>query len=126
MSYAAKWLETSVEYQKTTVICPAEVETELGERIARVALQAFRAVGGRGYGRVDIRLDEFNEPFVLEVNCNPCLDEGIGLARSAEKVNLSYPQLLQLIVRAALEPMPYDPEIPMLPARRPVAVASGQ
>ncbi len=114
MSYAAKWLENSTEYQNTGVICPALVEPELAARIREVALQAFRAVGGRGYGRVDIRLDEFNVPCVLEVNCNPCLDEGMGLARSAEMAAISFPQLLQLILRAALEPQPFDLAVPML------------
>ena len=114
MSYAAKWLENSIEYQNTGVICPAIVESDLATRISDVALQAFRAVGGRGYGRVDIRLDEFNVPCVLEVNCNPCLDEGMGLARSAEMADISFPQLLQLILRAALEPQPFDLAIPML------------
>jgi D-alanine-D-alanine ligase len=115
MSYAAKWIETSTEYQKTKVICPAEVEPELAQRISQVAFQAFRAVGGRGYGRVDMRLDELGDPYVLEVNCNPCIDEGMGLARSAEKASISYPQLLQLIVRAALERQPYDMDVPMFP-----------
>jgi D-alanine-D-alanine ligase len=115
MSYAAKWVETSTEYQKTRVICPADVEPELARRISNVALQAFRAVGGRGYGRVDMRLDEEGNPFVLEVNCNPCIDEGMGLARSAEKAGLSYPKLLQWIVRAALERERYDLDVPMFP-----------
>jgi D-alanine-D-alanine ligase len=116
MSYAAKWVETSTEYQKTRVICPADVDPEQARDIGQVALRAFRAVGARGYGRVDMRLDEFGSPRVLEVNCNPCLDEGMGLARSAEKADIPYPQLLQLILRAALEPLPYDLDIPMLPA----------
>ncbi|MFO0965368.1 MAG: ATP-grasp domain-containing protein [Gemmataceae bacterium] len=115
MSYAAKWVETSVEYQNTSVICPADVEPELAERIQQVTLAAFRAVGGRGYGRVDIRLDEQNQPCVLEVNCNPCLDEGMALARSAERAGISYPRLLHLILMFALEPQPFDPQVPMMP-----------
>ena len=79
------------------------------------ALRAFRAVGGRGYGRVDMRLDEADRPCVLEVNCNPCLDQGIGLARSAECAGISYAQLLQMIIRAALERTPYDLDLPMFP-----------
>lgn len=125
MSYAAKWLDNTPEYQFTDVICPAIVEPELGERIGSVAMQAFRAVGGRGYGRVDIRLDELDVPCVLEVNCNPCLDEGMGLARSAESAGISYPQLLQLIIRAALEPQPFEMSIPMMTAMpRPARAAA--
>jgi D-alanine-D-alanine ligase len=125
MSYAAKWIETSEEYQNTTVTCPADVEPDLAERIGDVALQAFRAVGGRGYGRVDMRLDEADQPYVLEVNCNPCLDEGMGIARAADQAGIAFPQLLQLIVRAALEPQPHDQDVPMLPRKSPVAVPAG-
>jgi len=114
MSYDAKWVETSVEYQKTSVICPAQVEPGLARLIGETAIRAFRAVGGWGYGRVDVRLDEQGTPRVLDVNCNPCLDEGIGLARSAEKAGIPFPQLLQLIVKAALERQPYDADVPML------------
>jgi D-alanine-D-alanine ligase len=125
MSYAAKWIETSPEYQNTRVKCPADVEPDLAERIGQIALLAFRAVGGRGYGRVDMRLDEANQPYVLEVNCNPCLDEGMGIARAAEKAGIPFPQMLQLIIRAALEPQPYDQDVPMLPKReRDVAPAA--
>jgi D-alanine-D-alanine ligase len=113
MSYAAKWLETAVEYQKISITCPALVGSALESEIGQVALQAFRAVDGWGYGRVDIRLDEAGSPCVLDVNCNPCLDEGMSLARSAEKAGISYPQLLQLVVQAALEHPPFRVEEPI-------------
>jgi D-alanine-D-alanine ligase len=126
MSYAAKWLENTTEYQNTSIVCPADVDEALGREIETVAVQAFRAVGGRGYGRVDMRLDEFDRPYVLEVNCNPCLDADMGLARSASKAGITYPQLLQMIVRAALEPIPYDADVPMFPAPRPAVAAAGR
>ncbi len=113
MSYAAKWIETSVEYKKTSVICPAPVESELARQISDIALRAFRAVRAWGYGRVDIRLDEAGIPRVLEVNCNASLEEGVALARSAEKAGISYRQLLQMIIAAALEGPPYDVSVPM-------------
>jgi len=113
MSYAAKWVETSVEYKRTEVICPARVDTELTALINKTAVKAFRAVGGWGYGRVDIRLDENGEPVILEVNCNPCLDSGMGLARSAEQAGITYPQLLQGIIKAAFEGPPYDMHLPI-------------
>jgi D-alanine-D-alanine ligase len=114
MSYAAKWMEDSIEYQKTSVTCPAHVEPYLAREISSISLRAFRAVGGWGYGRVDIRLDENGQPRVLEVNCNPSLDESVALARSAEKAGIDYPHLLQQIVKIALEGPSFDVGIPML------------
>ncbi len=108
MSYAAKWMETSVEYQNTSVICPAAVTPELAREISAISLKAFRAVGGWGYGRVDIRLDDTGRPCVLEVNCNPSLEEGVALARSAAKTGLDYPHLLQQIVKIAMEGPSFD------------------
>ena len=114
MSYAAKWIETSVEYKRTSVICPAAVEPELARQVGDIAMRAFRAVRAWGYGRVDIRLDETGLPRVLEVNCNASLEEGVALARSAEKAGISYAQLLQMILDAALEGPPYDVSVSML------------
>lgn len=113
MSYAAKWLETSVEYKKTSIICPAIVEPGLARQLNDIAMRAFRAVGTWGYGRVDIRLDETSQPRVLEVNCNASLEEGIGLARSAEKAGISYRQLIQMVIDAAMEGPPFDVSVPM-------------
>lgn len=114
MSYAAKWLSSSVEFKKTSVVCPAVVEPMLHRRIEQLAVQSFRAVGGWGYGRVDIRLDENQEPYVLEVNCNPCLEEDVALARSARAADISYPLLLRAILDAAMERPPFDVDVPML------------
>ena len=113
MSYAAKWMENTVEYKNTRVVCPAEVEPELARRISMTALRAFRAVGGWGYGRVDIRLDETDVPRVLEVNCNPSLDEDVALARAATRAGINYPRLLQMILQSALEEQPFDASLPM-------------
>ena len=119
MSYAAKWMENSVEYKRTSVICPAEVSPALARKLTNLTVTAFRALGGWGYGRVDIRLDEYDEPHVLEVNCNPCLEEDVALARSAKAAGISYPQLLQMIIDAAFEKPPFDTDVPMLVPPRP-------
>jgi D-alanine-D-alanine ligase len=126
LSYAAKWVETSVEYKRTTVICPARVDAELATLLNRTAVKAFRAVGGWGYGRVDMRLDENGEPVILEVNCNPCLDSGMGLARSAERAGIAYPELLQGIVKAAFEGPPYDMNLPIFSSARSAGLARGR
>jgi D-alanine-D-alanine ligase len=115
MSYAAKWVENTVEYRRTSVICPAVVEPRLARTVSRTALRAFRAVGGWGYGRVDIRLDEAGAPRVLDVNCNCSLEEDVALARSAERAGIPYPRLLQMILDAAWKGVPAEPGL-ALPA----------
>jgi D-alanine-D-alanine ligase len=119
MSYAAKWLAGSIEYRRTSVICPAPVSASLARALTRLTVDAFRAVGGWGYGRVDIRLDENGKPYVLEVNCNPCLEEDMALARSAREAGIRYPRLLAGILDAALEKPPFDTDVPMLLPPRP-------
>ncbi len=126
MSYAAKWEVDSVEYQKTSVICPARTTPELAALVSDAAIRAFRAVGGWGYGRVDIRLDDDGVPRVLEVNCNPLLDRGVGIARSAARAGHPYPRLLQMIIQASFEGPPFDVSLPLAPARGAVARAAGQ
>jgi hypothetical protein len=47
------------------------------------------------------------------VNCNPLLEDGVGLARSARAEGLGFPQLLHLIVKAAFEGPPFDMNLPI-------------
>lgn len=114
MSYAAKWMENTPEFKNTSVVCPAVVDADLARKISNISIRAFRAVGGWGYGRVDIRLDELGEPRVLEVNCNASLEEDVALARSAKAAGISYPRLLQMIINAAIERPPFDVDVPMI------------
>jgi D-alanine-D-alanine ligase len=121
MSYAAKWIETTVEFKRTSAVCPAAVTASQARQISTTALRAFRAVGGWGYGRVDIRMDARGTPCVLDVNCNPSLEEDVALARSARVAGIDYPRLLQMIIQAALEPVPYDVNVPMMGGPPPAA-----
>jgi D-alanine-D-alanine ligase len=113
MSYAAKWLDDTVEYKKTSVVCPAVVEPQLARKISSIALRAFRAVGAWAYARVDMRLDESGQPRVLEINCNPSIDKGVALARSAKAAGIEYPQLLDTLVKIALEGPAFDLGVPI-------------
>lgn len=75
---------------------------ELKARIERAALLAFRALKVRDYARVDLRIsDKTQEPFVLEVNPNPYLENQSELAMGARERGLSYTQLIGRIVDSA-------------------------
>jgi D-alanine-D-alanine ligase len=72
---------------------PARVANE----VRRVALEAWRLVGGHGYGRVDMRLDANGQPWILEVNANPDIAPDAGLARMARVSGIDYAALIRRI-----------------------------
>ena len=113
MSYAAKYIETAEEYKKTSVICPAIVEPELAREIISTALRAFRAVGGWGYGRVDIRLEATAGRACWKSTATPVSTTARAGPPGRPRRHLLSPPL-QMIVKAALEGMPYDADIPMM------------
>jgi D-alanine-D-alanine ligase len=67
-----------------------------------MALAAWRAVGGTGYGRVDMRIDEEMRPWILEVNANPDFAPDAGLARMARTAGIDYAALVRLVCDQAL------------------------
>lgn len=98
VSFAAKWEESSFEYQHTPVICPAIVSDDLAARIQDTALRAWEIVGGRcGYGRVDMRVRD-GQVYVLEVNPNPSIAPDAGFARAARAAGIQYPQMILRIL----------------------------
>lgn len=103
VSYQAKWDPQHESYHKTIPICPAKIPKKLEVRIKETALKAFKIMGARDYSRVDIRVRNNEEIFVLEVNPNPDLTEGAGFMRSAHASGLSYGMALKKIVMLAYE-----------------------
>ncbi|HEU5304012.1 MAG TPA: ATP-grasp domain-containing protein [Gemmatimonadales bacterium] len=103
VSYAAKWIPGSPEDEGTVPVCPAELEPELARRIGQIARTAWEHLSeGAGYGRVDMRLTEDGQPYVLEVNPSPDLSSNAGLARMARAFAWSYDDLVMQIVDEAL------------------------
>lgn len=100
LTYAAKWDETSDEYRGSPSVT-AELDEGLRVRVEDVARRAFRALGLRGYGRVDLRIDAKRTPYVIDVNPNPALAPDAGFARAAERAGISYAELVATIVTEA-------------------------
>lgn len=84
-------------------LCPAPVSEDLASQLRRTALDAFRALGCRDVGRVDIRLGRDGSPQVLEVNPLPGLTPAFSdLPRVALAAGIRYEELVNLILEAAL------------------------
>jgi len=83
-------------------MCPADLPEALSDKIKEVALDAWRLVGGTGYGRVDMRLDQDGQPWILEVNANPDIANDAGLARMAAAAGLDYGALIRAVCDDAM------------------------
>lgn len=102
VSYQAKWDALHESYHKTIPICPAQLPEEVTVKAAEAALGVFKLMGLRDYTRVDMRLREDNEIFILEANPNPDLSEGVGFMRSAAAAGIPYGEMLSKIIQLAL------------------------
>lgn len=101
VSYQAKWDPKHEAYHKTIPVCPANLSKKIETKAKEIALEAFKVMGCRDYARIDMRLSNDKELYVLEVNPNPDLTEGAGFMRSAEAAGTSYSKALKKIVDLA-------------------------
>jgi len=101
VSYDAKWTTGSVDDLGTVPVLHPVLPNTVAARVRRAAAEAFRAVGVRDYGRVDVRLAASGVPYVIDVNPNCDLSSGAGMARAAAAVGIDYPALVGLLVRYA-------------------------
>ena len=108
LTFAAKWHEDTLYYKGTKATCPAEIGGRESELISQTALAAFKLLECRGYARVDMRLDAEGSPNVLEVNPNPDISPGYGVARQAKAAGMTYNQLIEKIVMFALDEYIYN------------------
>ena len=104
VSYRSKWETGSDEDLGSVPRCPADLPPELVAELGRIALAAWRVVGGRGYGRVDLRIDESMRPWILEVNANPDFAPTAGLARMARTAGIDYASMVRLVCEQAFSP----------------------
>lgn len=98
----AKWSPGSAEYKGTQAILP-DLPDELRARLQKAAVDAYRALRVRDYGRVDLRFTETGDIYVIEVNANCYLEKGSEFATAAAAAGIEYPQLVQKIVDLAVE-----------------------
>lgn len=96
----AKWKTDSPEFRGTKSVL-ADVPDELRARLQQVALDAYRALRVRDYGRVDLRMAETGEIYVIEVNANCYLEQSGEFAVAAQAAGLEYPEVIERITAEA-------------------------
>lgn len=95
--YEAKYVSGKCEE-----VVPARISDQLTKKVQEIAVKVFKAIGCRGFGRVDMIINN-GEPYVLEINTIPGLTPNSLLPKEAAQAKISYPDLLDLLIKLALE-----------------------
>jgi len=93
--YSAKYERSDTKY-----IVPAEIPPKTRERIEKLAKKVYKVLSCKGAVRVDMRLDKWNNPYVLEVNTIPGLTERSLLPKSAMKKGMSFEELVDKMLKS--------------------------
>ncbi|MCB1760463.1 MAG: D-alanine--D-alanine ligase [Gammaproteobacteria bacterium] len=96
--YDAKYRADSTQYD-----CPAGLSPARELALRQLALEAFRAVGASGWGRVDVMQNENGEPFLLEVNTVPGMTSHSLVPMAAREHGLTFDQLVLRILETGME-----------------------
>src|SRR5881227_3096374 len=87
--------EARYEIGRTEFVCPAELPGDCSARVQEMALATYKLLGLRGFARVDLMVDEENEPLVLEANVIPGLTETSLLPMAAEATGIAFDDLIE-------------------------------
>jgi D-alanine-D-alanine ligase len=104
-SWEAKWGDdgagAGAQFAGTRSVFPADVGTSLVQRMQEVAVEAFHALRLRDYARIDLRVTENEEIYVIEVNPNCYLERESEFARAAAEDGVTYEALIARIIDLA-------------------------
>lgn len=95
--FDAKYQSSSTEY-----LCPCGLDVSQEKVIQGLVLQAFDAVGSRHWGRVDLMLDDQNQPWLIEINTVPGMTDHSLVPMAAKAINLSFSKLVLKLISLTL------------------------
>jgi len=96
--YQAKYFSDETGY-----VCPCNLAADQEREFGETALAAFRAVGGSGWGRVDIMLDQAERPLLLEVNTVPGMTSHSLVPMAAAAAGIEFSELVWRILETSMD-----------------------
>ena len=99
VDFKAKWEADSFEYVNTIREFPGNyLNPALAENLINTALKCWHVFGLKGYARVDIRIDKDDNPYVIEVNANPCISPDSGFVAATNEAGIPFTDVLHRIL----------------------------
>lgn len=94
--------EAKYQANDTRYLCPCGLSAEDEQRLQRLALSAFQALGAEGWGRVDIMCAEDGTPFVIELNTVPGMTDHSLVPMAARAAGIEFDELVLRILAQTL------------------------
>jgi len=91
--FTAKYESGDTRYR-----CPCGLPEEQERQLAALCLEAFELSGASGWGRVDLMLDEDQQPWLLEVNTTPGMTESSLVPKAARAAGIDFEELVWRIL----------------------------
>jgi D-alanine-D-alanine ligase len=103
VGYDAKWEPGSFEYRNTPRTFDFTAgEAVLMEKLRALSMRCWETFDLRGYARVDFRVDRDSNPWVIEINANPCISPDAGFTAAAARAGVGYTSMIARIVESSL------------------------
>jgi D-alanine-D-alanine ligase len=99
---SAKWDEPYRKRKGIKNVFARPVSAAAREQIENICRTAYHALWLRDYARIDLRLTEEGEIWVLEANANPFISRGHEIGNAADKAGMPYAKFIQRIVDEAV------------------------
>lgn len=100
--FAAKWTKDPTYKSIVVQRPPKDISKKLETLISEIALDTYNILDCHDYGRVEIRVDENNNPYVLELNPNPSINIKDCVPSVAKLTGLEYGDFIEEIIRMAI------------------------
>ena len=95
--YQAKYQDEATQYH-----CPCGLTSEFEQQLGVLVLEAFAAIQGKGWGRVDFMLDESARPWLIEVTTVPGMTDHSLVPMAAKQAGMSFEQLVLEILKGTM------------------------
>ena len=103
LGYEEKWMGNSYAYEMTPSADPPEApDSPLLTELESLARRAWALFGLRGYARVDFRVDTGGQPYIVDVNANPCIAREAGFCAAAARIGISLEDVISHVTETAL------------------------
>jgi D-alanine-D-alanine ligase len=104
IGYQAKWKEDSFEYKNTQRTFEfSSKDNALIKKLEKITAQCWDIFNLRGYARVDFRVDNKGNIFVLEANANPCLSADAGFYAAAMKAGFAFEDIIDFVIKDCIK-----------------------